>query len=221
MRLLVLILLLASNAHAKPKVITFGRWTSVQWMVGSDERQALALRVRPLMVNGEVKEFTIGEPHDITDRVFVVQRALKVNDRLPDDRSGTPQWTWRPGGWIMIDRSSARITKLAFPDYDGLASSPVWFRDYVAYCGLSDTSDKLYAIVYQIGRRKPVLRKMLGAAKNTDAPDSECAPPIWQRQPVRVTFNPIGSAPTSFVIRSFATEIPPDTATPAATDDTE
>jgi hypothetical protein len=219
MRPFFIILLLIASAHAKPKVIAFGRWTSVQWMVGSDERTAMNLKVRPLIVNGEVKEMTVGVPHDVTDRVFVVQRVLKVNDRLPDDNSGKAQWTWRPAGWLMVDRPTARITKLTLPDYDALSSSPAWFRDYVAYCGVSDGGDKLYAIVYQIGRRKPVLKKLLGAAKNTAIPEGECARPSWQKQPVRVTFQPAGTAPISFAIRSFATEIPPEPATAESSDD--
>ena len=34
-----------------------------------------------------------------------------------------------------------------------------WFRDYVAYCGVSDTGEKLSAVVMQIGRKKPLLKK--------------------------------------------------------------
>jgi hypothetical protein len=216
MRALLLILLLGTSVWAKPKVITFGKWSNVQWMVGSDERQAVTLRVRPLIVNGQVKEQTIGDPHDITDRVFVVQRALKVNDRLPGESK--PQWTWRPAGWLMVDRSTAHITKLTLPDYDPFASSPLWFRDYVAYCGLNNTGDKLFAIVYQVGRRQPVLRKLLGPAKNVDTPNAECESPVWQRQPLRVTFQQTGGAPISYAIRNFATEIPPE---PAAAGNSE
>lgn len=210
MRQYLLILLLLATTHAKPKVIAFGRWTSVQWMVGTDEQTAIDLKVRPLLVNGEIKEMTVGEPHDVTDRVFVVQRVLRVNDRLPGDKSA--KWTWRPAGWLLVDRPTAHITKLTLPEFDALSSSPAWFRDYVAYCGLSDVGDKLYAVVIQIGRRKPLLKKLLGAAKNADVPGGECARPAWQKQPVRITFQPTGAAPVSFAIRSFATEIPPEAA---------
>lgn len=220
MRLLLLILLLATSSAAKPKVITFGRWTQVQWMVGADEQQPVNLRVRSLIVNGEVKDFTVGEPHDITDRVFVVQRALKVNDRLPGEKSGKAQWAWRPAGWLMVDRSTAHISNVSLPNFDALIASPLWFRDYVAYCGLSDNGQKLYAIVYQIGRKKPVLKKLIGNAKNADVPDGECASPTWQKQPLRVTFRPSGAAPLSFAIRTFATEIPPESET-VSTDSAE
>jgi hypothetical protein len=223
MRPLLLILLLAINATAaaaKPKVITFGRWTTVQWWVGADDRKSLDLRVRPLLVNGEVKEFTTGEPHEITDKVFVIQRVLRVNDRLPGETK--MQWTWRPAGWLLIERPNARITRLNLPEHDPIASTAIWFRDYAAYCGISDTGEKLYAMVYQIGRRKPVLKKLLGPAKQADLPGGECAEPTWQKQPVRVTFQPAGGQPLTFAIRSFATEIPPDSTAPEpSTDETQ
>lgn len=223
MRTVLVILVLFASASAKPKVIAFGRWTSVPWMVGADEKQALDLRVRPLLVNGEIKEYTVGKPHDVTDRVFVVQRAMKINDRLPTDPARS-QWSWRPAGWLMVERGSARISKLSLPEYDALVASPVWFRDYIAYCAVSDTGDKIFAYVVQIGRRKPILKKLLGAHNATDAnaglPDSLCSRPVWQRQPVRVTFQPANGAPASFAIRNFATEIPPDSTLPEpATDE--
>jgi hypothetical protein len=220
MRPLLLILLLTIPAAAKPKVIAFGRWTTVQWWVGADDRKPIDLRVRPLLVNGEVKEFTTGELHDITDKVFVIQRVLRVNDRLPGDTAGKPQWAWRPAGWLMVERPNARITRLNLPEHDAIASTAIWFRDYAAYCGVSDTGEKLYAMVYQIGRRKPVLKKLLGPAKQADLPGGECADPTWQKQPVRVTFQPTGGNPLTFAIRSFATEIPPDsTPSEPATDE--
>jgi hypothetical protein len=222
MRPLLLILLLAINATAaaKPKVITFGRWTTVQWWVGIDDRKSIDLRIRPLLVNGEVKEYTTGEPHEITDKVFVIQRVLRVNDRLPGETK--MQWTWRPAGWLLIERPNARITRLNLPEHDPIASTAIWFRDYAAYCGISDTGEKLYAMVYQIGRRKPVLKKLLGPAKQADLPGGECAEPTWQKQPVRVTFQPAGGQPLTFAIRSFATEIPPDSTAPEpSTDETQ
>jgi hypothetical protein len=63
-------------------------------------------------------------------------------------------------------------------------------------------------MVEQIGRRKPLISKEIGAAHNSDVPDSECAAPKWQRQPARVTFEPVGSAPTTFEIHGSAVEIP-------------
>jgi hypothetical protein len=197
---------------AKPKTISFGRWLSVKWMVGTNEDKPLEMKVRGLMVNGEVKEFTTGEPHDVTDRVFVVQRAFRLNDNLPDngDLSAKPQWSWRPGGWLMVQRNSAGISKLSLADFDAYSSAAVWFRDFVAYCGVSGDGQKIYAIVMQLGTRKPLLRKELGPAKIPEMPNSECEVPIWQKAPTRVTFQPKGGLKVSYEVRSFATEVPPE-----------
>src|SRR6185437_15999719 len=42
-----------------------------------------SLKIRPLVIDGSVKEWTTGDAHDITDRSFVVRRALRINDELP------------------------------------------------------------------------------------------------------------------------------------------
>ncbi|MGH9529579.1 MAG: hypothetical protein ACRD2S_06630, partial [Terriglobales bacterium] len=99
------------------------------------------------------------------------------------------------------DRVSGHISQVILPEFDSYYSASSWYRDYVAYCGVSDDGEKLYAVVAQIGRRKAILKKSLGAtaateteadsAKN-DLPDSECPAPSWQRQPARVTFAPKG-----------------------------
>jgi hypothetical protein len=198
-----------AGAAAKPKIISFGRWTPVKWYVGDEENTAVEFKVRALAVNGDTKEFTTGEPHDVTDRAFVVHRAYRLNDTLPDEGKTPPKWKWQPGGWLMVDRGTAHISKLTLPEYDAFYSNASWYRDLVAYCGVAD-NDKLYAIVMQIGRRKPILKKLLGAARNGDLPDSECAAPVWQKQPTRVTFAPIGAEKISFTVRGHAIEIAPD-----------
>ena len=47
----------------------------------------------------------------------------------------------------------------------------------MAYCGVSDNGEKLSAVVMQLGRKKPLLKKELGAASQEDMPDSECDAP--------------------------------------------
>jgi hypothetical protein len=202
--LLAALLLLGA---AKPKVITFGRWMAVKWMVGPQEEKALELKVRALMVNGEAKMFTTGETHDITQNQFVAREAHRLNDMLPTDT--TPKWKWQPGGWVLVNRSTARITKLTLPEFDSFYSEAVWYRDLVAYCGVAD-NEKLYAMVIQVGRRKPVVKKLLGGAKVGDLPNSECAPPEWFRQPTRVVFQPTGGEKVSFNVRGQSVEIQSD-----------
>jgi hypothetical protein len=203
-------LLPAAHAAAKPKVVTFGRWMPVKYYAGADETTALELKVRPLLVNNEIKEYTTGESHEVSERVFVVRQASRLNDALPDDPKGTARWRWRPGGWLMVDRGTAHISKITLPNFDAFYSSASWYRDLVAYCGISDNGTRLYAMVAQIGRRKAVLQKPLGAPAGGDLPDAECGEPQWQRQPTRVTFSPKNKDKVSFSIRSFAEEIPVD-----------
>src|ERR1700753_1269257 len=70
---------------------------------------ATSLHIRPLIVDDRQREWTVGPIHDVTDRTFVVQRALHLNDGLP----GEPvHWTWQPGPWLMVDRVTGHITAL-------------------------------------------------------------------------------------------------------------
>jgi hypothetical protein len=206
--------LLCTMAAAKTKVIGFGRWFPVKWMVGPAEDQPVEIKVRALMVNGDPKEFTMGDPRDITDRVFVVRRAFRINDSLPADSepSAKPQWSWRPGGWLLVQRGSANISKVTLPEFDAYSSEAMWFRDYAAYCGISDDGAQVHAMVVQIGRKKPLLKKLLGPAKMAELPNSECEAPVWQKNPARVTFQMKGGNKVSFEIRSFAVEIAPEQA---------
>lgn len=166
-------------------------------MVGED-----ALRIRPLVVDGQVKEWTTGDAHDVTDRSFVVRRALRLNDQLPGEktRPGESHWVWQRGPWLMVDRLTGHVTALKLPDYDPAVSRVVWFRDYGAYCGVTSSGKNLYAVVAQISARKPVLAKKLDAFDATDRSQPACGAPEWQREPLRATFHPTGRAAAIFDI---------------------
>jgi hypothetical protein len=152
-----------------------------------------------------VKEFTLGQPYDITDRQFVVRRAYRLNDQLPDDSNNVPHWKWQRGGWLLVDRQTGRVVELKMPEFDPFYSVASWYRDYVAYCGTSSDGEKLYAVVVQLGTKKPLLRQDLGSASGSNTPDSECPAPAWQRNPARVTFQPPGGKPLSFMIPAHGT----------------
>lgn len=196
-------LLLVSLAHATTKVhlIAFGKWMQVQCFAeGAPDAKPLALKVRALIVDGRVKEYVLGSPHDVTERVFVVRRAFRVNDELPEE-SG-PRWLWQRGGWLQVDRLTGRVSTVNLPDFDAYSSAASWYRDYVAYCGIGDNGKKTYAVVTQLNHRKPILRKILANAQPDNAPpDSACPAPVWQRNPVRVSFVPPGSDKQIFAIR--------------------
>jgi len=155
------------------------------------------LKIRPLIVDGRVKEWTTGEPHDVTDRSFAVRRALRINDALPTDK--IEHWVWQRGPWLLVDRTAGHTVPLKLPDYNPAVSDVSWFRDYAAYCGLTSTGKQLYAVVAQVSARKPLVVKKLApwdfAAAHTAA---ACAPAVWQREPLRITFQAAGAIPASF-----------------------
>jgi hypothetical protein len=154
------------------------------------------LKVRPLMVDGKVKEWTTGEVHDVTERSFAVRRAVELNDALPEER-GT-RWVWQRGPWVLVDRVSGKVAALRLPDFDPAVSEAVWFRDYAAYCGVNTTGKQLLAVVAQVQARRPLLAKKLGLWDPADHPAPACAPAVWERSPLKVSFLPTGGAGVSF-----------------------
>jgi hypothetical protein len=73
---------------------------------------------------------------------------------------------------------------------------------------VSDDGRKLFAVVAQLGRRKPILKKPLAEPDDDDTPDSECpAPPAWQRQPTRVRFEPEENQKLTFSVRGHAVDL--------------
>ncbi len=199
----------ASAAAAVPKahVTTFGKWTPVRWLVGPAEGKPLDLKIRGLYVDARLKEYTTAAPHEVTDRLLVVRRVFRLNDTLPDETGPTPRWQWERGGWLLVDRLTGRVSQINLPEFDPFCSTASWYRDYIAYCGVSDDGKKLFAIVAQLGRRKPILKKPLGEPGGEDEPDSECPAPSWQRQPTRVTFEPDENHKVTFAIRGHAVDV--------------
>jgi hypothetical protein len=82
----------------KPHVVVLGAVRQVPYSKAGDPAGAgpdeTTLKTRALLVDGRVSEWTTGEAHDITDRSFVVRRALRINDTLPSDKAGR-QACWR------------------------------------------------------------------------------------------------------------------------------
>ena len=193
-------------AAANPHVISFGKPLPVKLFVGPDEQKSVDMKIRSLYVDGKIKEFTTGDPHDITDRIFVVRRAYRLNDWLPEDEGTNHKWKWQRGGWLMVDRDTGRVTQLTLPLFDPYYSVASWYRDYVAYCGVNDDQTKLYAMVVQLGNKKPVLRREIGVPSNDGMPDSECAAPDWQRGPMRVTFAPASGQKSTFAVHGRAAD---------------
>jgi hypothetical protein len=209
---LACLLLLPPAAHAgeekKPKppkppkvhTVALGAGKKVPYSKDGDPAGAAAsdkeLHVRPLVVDGKVKEWTAGDAHDVTDRSFAIRRALRINDALPTDK--VEHWVWQRGPWLLIDRTAGHVVPLHLPDYDPTVSDVSWFRDYAAYCGLTSGGKQLYAVVAQVAARKPLVAKKLGPWDPLSHPSPACTPVAWQREPLRTTFQPTGGQPASF-----------------------
>ena len=192
-------------AAAKIHAITFGKWTAVTWNAGAEDKP-LAIKIRALLVDGRVKEYVLGMPHEVTDRLFVVRRVFRANDSLPGEV--TPRWQWQRGGWLLVDRITGRVSPVNLPEFDAFYSAVSWYRDYAAYCGVADDGNKTFAIVAQLNRRKAILKKEIAGAPADDAaPDSACPAPVWQRGPVRVSFETASAARQTFAIRGHVVDI--------------
>jgi hypothetical protein len=200
----------AAEAATKVHVISFGKWTSVSWLAeehaGVNDKP-ISLKIRPLIIDGRIREYLVGLPHDVTDRLFIARRVFRMNDSLTEDSA--PRWQWQRGGWLLVDRMTGRVSPVNLPDFDVFYSPAAWYRDYVAYCGLSDDGKATYAMVAQIGRRKPVLKKPMASAAVTEkaGPDSACAMPSWQQAPVRVSFETTNGDKETFSIRGHVVDL--------------
>ncbi len=203
---------LAKAAGPKPHVIAFGKVQTVASWLGGPTQKRVELKVRPLYIDGKLKEYTVGPARDITERIFVVQLVVRINDALPQEEK--PLWRWQRAGWIAVNRSSGRTSAISLPAFDSAHSVAVWFRDYVAYCGTSDDSSKVYAIVMQLGRRRPLLRQLLQGMAMDDSMEFACPAPIWECEPTRVTFQLSGGQQLTFSIGEHQAELATEAESP-------
>jgi hypothetical protein len=203
---------IASSAARKHTVV-LGAMRKVPYSKAGDPSGAVpgedTLKIRALLVDGVLKEWTTGDMHDVTDRSFVVRRVIRLNDALPSDNppeksasspalNSASHWVWQRGPWLLVDRVTGHVTALHLPDYDPGVSQASWFRDYAAYCGVTASGKSLYAVVAQLAVRKPVLAKKLAAFDPESATGPACAPPDWQREPLRISFHPTGKDAVSY-----------------------
>lgn len=203
-----------SRVWAKVHTVSLGAVRKVPWSrpdkvpepSNSPAKSLPTLKVRPLIVDGKQKEWTTGDAHDVTDRSFTIRRAMRLNDRLPGDSSA--RWSWQPGPWLLVDRTTGHITALHLPDFDAGISEVVWYRDYAAYCGAGSTAKGgLFAVVAQLGVRRPVVHKPIGKWPVPSPPDAVCRPAEWQRDPIRVTLQPADGEAMTFAVVGTASLI--------------
>ncbi len=193
-------------AARKAHVVTLGAVRQEPYSKAGDPAGAAAgestLKVRALIVDGTVKEWTTGEAHDVTDRSFVVRRALLPGEKIAGPGAQKERWVWQRGPWLLVDRLTGHETAPKLPDYDPGISRVSWFRDYAAYCGVTASGKSLYAIVAQLAGRKPIVSRKLVALDPDpgNRPETVCSEPVWQREPLRVTFHPVGREAAGFDI---------------------
>jgi hypothetical protein len=112
---------------------------------------------------------------------------------------------------LLVDRVSGHITQLKLPDFDPSYSDISWYRDYAAYCGVSQSDERAYAVVAQVGGHKPIYRKELGKAAS-ETIGAECGTARWERHPARVTFHALGGEPFTVNVRTRQVAEPQDAA---------
>jgi len=174
------------------------------------EDETGTLRIRPLVVDDKIREWVIGDTHEITERSFVARRVMHINDALPGEKTG--RWVWQPASWILVDRTSGRVTALHLPDFDASVSEVVWYRDYAAYCGIHTTAktSNLTAEVWQIAGRRAALSKALSPWPQPERVRPVCLPAIWQREPMRVTVRPNGGDSVVYNVVGTSTQLVED-----------
>ncbi|HZP17297.1 MAG TPA: hypothetical protein VFB00_04995 [Terriglobales bacterium] len=196
------------RAAARPHVVALGKWTTVSLPSDDRDGKTLSLKIRPLLVDGRSKEFTVGPAHEVTDRTFVVQRAYRLNDSLPQE-TGATRWRWERGEWLLVDGTTGTIHQITLPAFDPYLSVVSWFRDYAAYCTVAGDGKKSVALLVQLGKRKPLLKQTLGDLGAASSSVPACPAPVWQRSPARVTFEQATGQKITFTVTGRAVETAP------------
>lgn len=192
-RSVVVALLAALCAASQSHVVALGRWEVVKLSSGEE------VQIRSIYIDGRVKDHAAGAAHEVTQDLFVARRVYQINDALASEPAKPGRWTWRLGGWISVNKSSGRISELNLPEFDPRNSDVSWYRDYAAYCGTSDDGSAHYMMIFQLDRRKPILKKELYG--------QSCKAPVWERDPSRVTFQPPGGTQVRFVVHESSAEL--------------
>ncbi|HLJ29821.1 MAG TPA: hypothetical protein VKY85_24140 [Candidatus Angelobacter sp.] len=189
----IVLLLLGAAVVSQGHVVAWGAWKQVALASGQQTK------IRPLVIDGRVKEYAIGEPHQITETLSVARRVIRLNNALPNEPAKHPEWVWQLDGWISINSGTGHISELKLPEFESHSSEASWFQDYAAYCGATEDGNLRHMVIFQLGRRTPVLRKELHG--------HSCPAPAWERDPTRVTFEPAGGSKVSFAIHDGSAEL--------------
>ncbi len=186
---------------AKIHIVTLGAvrkvpYTPPEATPEQKSEESTTLKIRPLLVDDKPREWTVGDLHEVTDRTFVIRRAFRINDALPGEPA---HWTWQPGPWLQVDRSTGHVIALHLPSFDPQISQVTWVRDYAAYCGLLPTlKGGVVAVVAELGSHKPIAQHTLATWPLDKPAHPVCAPAQWQRTPMRATISLTAGTPVTF-----------------------
>lgn len=189
--------------HHLVHTVFLGPWHTVPWSPNPDSTSPThsQLKVRALVIDNRIADWTTGPIHPVTQTSYTVRQALRINDALPSDTS--PHWIWQPGAWLSVDRTSGHVAILHLPGYDSRVSNVVWFRDLAAYCGIRGSAKpQLTALVARISVRKALVSTKIGPWNPSKKPallnSPACAPATWQLAPLRVGFQPTIGKPLTY-----------------------
>lgn len=191
----------AAAVAARMHIVTLGAsrkvpYTPPEATADTRSEEATTLRIRPLLVDDKAREWTVGELHEVTDRTFVIRRAFRINDSLPGEPA---RWSWQPGPWLQVDRTSGHVAPIHLPNFDPQISEVSWFRDYAAYCGLIPTlKGGVVAVVAELGARKAIAQHTLASWPLEAHTHPVCSAAQWQRAPMRATVSLTGGTPVTF-----------------------
>lgn len=183
---IIALFLLGAALAGQGHVVGWGAWKPITLVSGQQ------VKIRPLMIDGRVKEYSTGTSHQVTETLSVARRVFRLNNALPNETAKNPDWVWQLGDWMSINSTTGHVADLKLPEFDPHNSEASWFQDYAAYCGATEDGNIHYMMVFQIGRRKPVLRRELAGRS--------CPAPVWEKDPVRVTFESLDGRKISFTI---------------------
>ena len=90
------------------------------------------------------------------------------------------------GGGLRVDRLTGALSPIRLPEFDSYCSVDVGTATTSPIAVAPTTARNCSAV--QVGRRQPVLKKLLGETAGKDLPDSECPAPVGERALTRVHF---------------------------------
>ena len=121
-----------------------------------------------------------------------VRRSPRLSRQRQPSLGSAAHWQWQRGGWLLVNRLTAHISPINLPEFDAFYSAATWYRDYAAYCGVSEDGKKILRhrranLPPQAGSKKAA-RRSLTARKML--PGFRLPRPHLAALPARVTFEP-------------------------------